>query len=240
MGAYACQTLLRLLREFEPELAENGRVSGASVRFLVDAAERSDTALVPVAAGETGVPVFNGKDLDGWEGNPKYWSVQDGVIVGKLDSAAVSTYLVTKQKYRDFRFIATVKEVVRNAHSGISYWGWVERANDFTYHGHLAMFPSPWGIWDLYGRNGIVNGGATPAPKVGKEQDWNTLEILALGDRVRIAVNGTQCVDFTDPQPSRLLWGPIGLQLHSGGKAEIRFKDLKLSVRPEDRLLTIK
>src|SRR5512146_354426 len=23
-------------------------------------------------------PIFNGKDLDGWDGNPEFWSVQDG------------------------------------------------------------------------------------------------------------------------------------------------------------------
>ena len=28
-------------------------------------------------------PLFNGKDLTGWEGNPELWSVQDGTITGK-------------------------------------------------------------------------------------------------------------------------------------------------------------
>ena len=26
--------------------------------------------------------LFNGKDLSGWEGNPKFWSVKDGTITG--------------------------------------------------------------------------------------------------------------------------------------------------------------
>ena len=26
--------------------------------------------------------LFNGKDLDGWDGNPESWSVQDGAITG--------------------------------------------------------------------------------------------------------------------------------------------------------------
>jgi hypothetical protein len=171
------------------------------------------------AWAEKPIHIFNGKDLTGWEGNPAHWSVQDGVIVGKLDGAKASTYLVTKKRYRDFRLIVTVKQVVRNAHSGIAYWGYVDPENDWTYHGHLAMFPTPWGIWDLYGRSGIVDGSKTPAPQVGKEQDWNTMEILALGSRVRVAVNGTLCIDFTDPEPWRLVRGPIGLQLHSGGPA---------------------
>jgi Domain of Unknown Function (DUF1080) len=193
-----------------------------------------------IAPAEDRVSIFNGKDLTGWEGNMSYWSVVDGVIVGKLESAPVSTYLVTKQKFRDFRLICTVKQVVRNSHSGIAYWGWVDPEEDWTYHGHLAMFPHPWGIWELYGRESLVDGSKTPAPQVGKDTDWNTMEILCLGDRVRVAVNGTLCVDFTDPEPWRLTSGPIGLQLHSGGKTEIQFKKLRLSKNPSDRMLTVR
>jgi len=28
--------------------------------------------------------IFDGKDLTGWEGNPKYWSVKDGAITGEV------------------------------------------------------------------------------------------------------------------------------------------------------------
>src|SRR5262249_19135445 len=28
-------------------------------------------------------PIFNGTDLTGWDGNPDFWSVQDGCIVGE-------------------------------------------------------------------------------------------------------------------------------------------------------------
>jgi 3-keto-disaccharide hydrolase len=29
-------------------------------------------------------PIFDGKSLDGWEGNPAYWRVQDGSLVGEI------------------------------------------------------------------------------------------------------------------------------------------------------------
>ena len=29
--------------------------------------------------------IFNGKDLTGWEGDPKYWSVEDGALTGVTD-----------------------------------------------------------------------------------------------------------------------------------------------------------
>src|SRR5437868_3967191 len=28
-------------------------------------------------------PIFDGKNLEGWDGNPKFWSVEDGAITGQ-------------------------------------------------------------------------------------------------------------------------------------------------------------
>src|SRR5688572_20704185 len=58
---------------------------------------------------ESAAMLFNGRDLTGWEGQKeKYWSVKDGVIVAKNDqenAPQASTYLVTNEKYRNFRLI---------------------------------------------------------------------------------------------------------------------------------------
>ncbi len=82
---------------------------------------------------------------------------------------------------------------------------------------------------------------AAPAKKVGKQHDWNDLEILAQGNRVRVAVNGTQVIDWYDPEPYRIKEGPIGLQLHSNKvPQEIQFKDLTLTTFPDDKLTTVK
>jgi hypothetical protein len=201
----------------------------------------------PVVAPKTGksetIKLFNGANLDGWEGHQKYWSVQDGVIVGKNnDRVPVSTYLLTKRKFSDFRLLATVKLAKSEMHSGIAMWGHVapERGDPFTYAGHLVMFPSGWGMYDLYGRAGLPVDGA-PAKKVGKQHDWNNLEILAQGNRVRLAVNGVQVVDWRDPEPARIQEGPLGLQLHSNNEPqEVHFKDLVLTTFPEDKLTTVK
>ena len=81
-----------------------------------------------------------------------------------------------------------------------------------------------------------------PAKKVGKQHGDDRLEILAQGNRVRVAVNGTQVIDWRDPEPDRIKEGPIGLQLHSNTvPQEVHFKDLVLETFPkEDRLLTVK
>ena len=121
-------------------------------------------------------------------------------------------------------------------------WGRVapEKGDKYTYAGHLVMFPSGWGFYDLYGRQGL---GVDPAPakKVGKQHDWNDLEILAQGNRIRVVVNGALIADWRDPEPKRILEGPIGLQLHSNKvPQEIHFKDLKIETFPKDELITLK
>jgi hypothetical protein len=155
----------------------------------------------------------------------------------------VSTYLLTERNYSDFRLTARVKLVESEMHSGIAFWGRVasEKGDPCTYAGHLVMFPSGWGMYDLYGRNGLPVDPA-PAKKVGKQHDWNDLEILAQGNRVRVAVNGVQVIDWRDPLPDRIKEGPIGLQLHSNKvPQEVHFTDLKLETFPkDDRLLTVK
>ncbi len=190
-------------------------------------------------------PIFDGKTLDGWEGNDKLWSVVDGAIVGhNTAEVPVSTYLVTKKKYGDFRLTAKVKLAEGSEmHSGIAFWGRLapEKGDPFTYMGHLVMFPSDYGMYDLHRRGGLQVDGK-PAKKVGKQHDWNDLEILATGKRVRVAINGSAVVDFTDPKPELIAEGPIALQLHSlKGPQSVLFKDLMLETSPkDDRLITVK
>ncbi|MDX2035520.1 MAG: DUF1080 domain-containing protein [Isosphaeraceae bacterium] len=211
-------------------------------------AKKKGSAAAPVVDPRSGesetIVLFDGKSLDGWAGHFKYWSVENGEIVGKNKAPiAVSTYLLSERNFTDFRLKARVKLVESEMHSGIAFWGRVasERNDPATYAGHLVMFPSGWGMYDLYGRNGLPVDPA-PAKKVGKQHDWNDLEILAQGNRIRVAVNGTTVIDWRDPEPERIKAGPIALQLHSNQvPQEVRFKDLVIETFPkEDRLTTVK
>ncbi|MDB5349016.1 MAG: hypothetical protein JWN86_263 [Planctomycetota bacterium] len=229
------------------------RLSAAAVAALglfatSGRADDPKAKLAPVVPPRQGtsetIELFNGKDLKGWVGHEKNWSVKDGVIVAKsTDPVKVSTYLQTERNYTDFRLTSKVKLAESEMHSGIAFWGRTapEHGDKYTYAGHLVMFPSGWGMYDLFGRNGLPVDGA-PAKKVGKQHDWNDLEILAQGNRVRVAVNGTEVVDWRDPEPDRIKAGPIALQLHSNSvPQEIQFKDLKLETFPkEDKLITVK
>ena len=46
-----------------------------------------------VRAGEA-IPLFDGKTLDGWEGNTNYWRVEDGNLVGQVTPAFLSITLL--------------------------------------------------------------------------------------------------------------------------------------------------
>ena len=66
--------------------------------------------------------LFNGKNLDGWDGDPALWSVQDGAIVGSSDGHPfkVNTFLIYKtRKFSDFTLKASIK--LRNHNSGIQF-----------------------------------------------------------------------------------------------------------------------
>jgi hypothetical protein len=210
----------------------------------VRAQDKKEPPVVPPRKGDREkVEIFNGKNLDGWEGHEKYWSVKDGVIVGKnSDEVKVSTYLLTKRKFSDFRLVFEFKLAESEMHSGIAMWGRVapEKNDPYTYAGHLVMFPSDYGFYDLYGRNGIHNN-AEKAKKVGKQHDWNKIEILAQGNRIRFVLNGVLISDWREPDPDRIKEGPIGLQLHSNKvPQEVQFKNLTLETFPEDKLTTVK
>src|SRR4029077_13386113 len=170
-------------------------------------------------------------------------SVKDGVIVGKnTEEVKVSTYLLTKRKFSDFRLVFDTKLVESEMHSGIALWGRVapDKGDKYTYAGHLVMFPSGYGFYDLYGRNGI-HANADKAVKVGKQHDWNHMEILAQGDRIRFVLNGVLISDWREPEPKRIQEAPIGLQLHSNPMPqEVQFKGLTLETFPEDKLTTLK
>ena len=175
--------------------------------------KKTETPLVPPRKGtsET-IKLFNGKNLDGWEGCKDLWSVQDGVIVAKnTKPVAVSTYLLTKRKFTDFRLVFAAKLVTSEMHSGVALWGQVKPdvsknpkadRSKYTYAGHLVMFPSGWGLYDLFGRNGLPVDNK-PAKKAGKQHDWNDMEILAQGNRIRLAVNGQAVLDWRDPVPEQ-------------------------------------
>ena len=69
--------------------------------ILANSVLAAEAPVVPPREGKSEtIKLFNGKNLDGWEGSDKYWSVVDGVIVGKnTEPLIASTYLLTKSQF---------------------------------------------------------------------------------------------------------------------------------------------
>jgi len=96
------------------------------------------------------------------------------------------------------------------------------------------------GYWgSLYGEN---FGNKTLCKNLAGEEvvhrdDWNTYEIVAVGSKIRMALNGHLCVDVDDPKYVRK--GLFGLQIHAGGPTEVRFKDFQFEENPKFELKTL-
>ncbi|MDA0657818.1 MAG: serine hydrolase [Planctomycetota bacterium] len=217
----------------------------ATVERPLVGADWSEQQVPRLPATETPLRLWNGHDLTGWQGYiGRYFSVQDGVIVGKngdQDAPKSSTYLLTEKSYRNFRLIFESRLVKSEMHSGIAFWGQAVTKNEgpYTYQGHLVMYPSAYGLHDLFGRKTVLEDKLGIARRVGKQHDWNQMEILAIGNRIRHVVNGQLVADWSDPLPAECDSGPIGLQLHSNQAAqEVQWRGLILTEDPQDKLVT--
>jgi hypothetical protein len=243
--------------EVKSFMAHGGVLLGAVVAAtaaVLAAAQPADSSgdwshTVALPTGEKRISLFNGHDLTGWEGQTdKYWSVADGVIRGANETEVpVSSYLFTKKRYRNFRFLLEVRQTrgdrYSTMHSAVCALGekLLDKGDPYSFKGPLLMFCNDWGIWDANRRNRIFPAGQNgtlpnPSEKVG---DWNRIEVLVIGDRIRMVSNGHQIVDFTD-EPGLLKASPIGLQLHANPRPqEYRFRGLVLVEHPKDTLATV-
>src|SRR4051794_17193677 len=83
---------------------------------------KKETPIVPPREGKSQtIKLFDGKDLTGWHGHKDQWFVEEGTIVGRnTKPVKVSTYLLTDEKFSDFRLTAKVKLGEKSeTHSGI-------------------------------------------------------------------------------------------------------------------------
>ena len=147
----------------------------------VPAADK-DAPVVPPRQGKSEtIQLFDGKTLDGWEGDKNLWSVDNGEIVGK--SQGRSRPAPTCPPRRRSPISASSSPAswsTSETHTGVCLWGKPapekgdefpkapDKAIPYTYGGLLVMFPSGWGMWDLYGREGGLGVDAAPGKEAGK------------------------------------------------------------------------
>ena len=150
-----------------------------------------DVTLIDDRPAEKGfVRIFNGKDLTGWDGSPKLWSVKDGAITGQTTAenpAKGNTFLVwTNGTVGDFELRCSFKLVPGDgrgfANSGIQYRSKVVDPSYWVVHGYQADMeagPTYTGILYEEGMRGIMAG---RGEKVVWDKDGKKEVVGSVGD----------------------------------------------------------
>ncbi len=186
------------------------------------------------------VPLFNGKDLTGWKGDPRLWKAVDGAIVGSTDDTKIehNSFLMTDKKYSDFILRAKVK--LRNHNSGIQFRS--EILDDYVAAGYQADMAEAEYFGMLYEerKRGILDYWKAMSKekkdaiqKTVHQGDWNDYEIRCQGHHITLVLNGQVTCDLEDPTGATD--GYIGLQLHAGKPMMVSFKDIMIKeLKPSD------
>jgi putative membrane-bound dehydrogenase-like protein len=203
-------------------------LSDGEVRALV-AYLQSPVQTPFLATKENVKDFFNGKDLTGWNGNPKLWTVEDGVIVGRSPGLKRNEFLRSQMAAGDFRLTVKVRLVPDAENSGIQFH--TEELHDGEVRGPQADVGKGWWgkLYEENARGILSNKSGEPYVKPG---EWNEYEVVAVGAKVKTFINGHACVDLEDAALPRR--GIFAFQIHGGGPMEVRFKDLRLELIAPD------
>ena len=177
-------------------------------------------------AWTTPEPLFNGKDLTGWEpiGDPakSHWKAEDGMLVNAVKGAN----LKTTRKFQDFKVHFEVY-VPDDANSGFYLRGRYE--NQIEYE-PLSHNPPERRIGSIYGR--IIPAGNLPRTP----GTWETFDIMLVGRTVTSVHNGVTIIDHKEIEgitggaldANEAEPGPFYIQGdHTGG---LKFRNITVSV----------
>jgi len=218
-------------KESEKSMMPDGlldQFSPGEIRSLV--AYLGSPGQVPMQAiPETVGRFFNGNDLAGWrvsrEADEGLWTVENGELVGRSNGLPHNAFLINELSASNFRLTCDVKLVNGTGNSGIQFRS--QPLEDGEMRGYQADLGAElWGnLYEEQGRGLLCENTAQQSIP---SDDWNHYEIVAVGGRTRIMLNGQLTVDLNDTQGARS--GLIALQLHAGGPMEVRFRHLKLEL----------
>jgi hypothetical protein len=179
--------------------------------------------------------IFDGKTFTGWEGDTeKTWRIEDGMIVGgSLDTVVPrNEFLCTTKTYGDFELKLKFKLIgdKDKANAGIQF-----RTKRIPKHHEVSGYQADmgkgyWGaLYDESRRNKVlVAPDAKVIEKLVKLEDWNEYVIRCEGDRIRLYLNGTMTIEYTEKDEKIERTGIIGLQVHGGAKAKVMYKDISI------------
>ncbi len=210
-------------------------------------------AAAPLHAEEEFVELFNGKNLDGWKGDEKVWTVEEGFLTGKSpeakeDKLKANTFAIWDGEVGDFELLAEFRLTGDN-NSGVQYRAQPNPKNGpYSIVGYQAdIHPAANYTGMLYdeGGRGIAaergqqvtlkaNDQKEVQPLEGKFDavdlsDWTKLEVKAVGNHLVHKINGDVTVDVTDEDPKNAeAKGLLALQVHAGPDMKVQYRSIKL------------
>jgi len=228
-----------------------------SMRMMIPwAAVAALLAAAPVspAAEEGFEKVFDGKTLEGWDGNPEFWRVEDGAITGqttKEKPTKGNTFIIWRGgKLGDFELKLEYR--IFGGNSGIQYRSFEPKGTKWVVGGYQADFEAGdnWsganygerfrGILAKRGDKTVI--GEDHKPKVVgsvgdraglqkhiNKEDWNEYHITAKGYHFVHRINGQVMSEVVDEdEKMRRDSGILALQLHAGPPMKVQFRNIRI------------
>ena len=175
------------------------------------------------------LPIFNGRDLTGWElVHGGEWSVDDGVLVGRngcdwsTNPETTGSWLRTAREYGDFR-LELQYMISEGGNSGVFFRSALEKNPAFTGY-EMQIYDAPGTPSSKGGPSALYDVIAPTKNLVRPAGQWNTVTITAKGSRAMVEMNGEIVVDTEIDRATR---GYIGLQNHDE-KAVVRFRNIRI------------
>jgi pimeloyl-ACP methyl ester carboxylesterase len=182
------------------------------------------------------VPLFNGKDLTGWDGDLSLWSARDGMLVGTSKGLKNNEFLATTGSWGNFVLKLTFRmKGSESSNSGVQFRS--VRIPGHEMSGYQADIGQGfWGcLYDESRRNKVMAQASDAALKSIRKNGWNQYVIDAKGDRIRLALNGPNSVNYLEEEKSVARDGRIAVQLHAGGPLTMEFKNIYIQPLPDPK-----
>jgi putative heme-binding domain-containing protein len=203
--------------------------------------------------------IFDGRSLEGWDGDPRVWSVRDGMIVGSTveQRASRNTFLIWKGgELRDFELTFAVR-VEGDNNSGVQYRS--KRLEGYGVAGYQCdVHPQAELCGHLYDEGGrgslalagqrvetdpVTGGGKVTgklaAPATVDLGKWHSYRIVARGTKLQHEIDGALVADVDDRWQHAALHGILALQVHAGERMTVWFKDLELRRLPTQEIAVV-
>ena len=210
--------------------------------FMIHAedAAKSDFEL-PKPDSDGWIKMFNGKDLTGWDGDSKIWSVKDDYISGKTSERVPNTWLIFKHPFSNFvlEFEVMIIKGAAFSNSGVQYRSHVANKAKWVVHGYQAdAGEGYWGDnYDEGGRALLWKGSSEARKTVKLYNEWNSYRVTADGSKLKHEVNGVLAGEMDDTnEKKRALSGIIALQYHDPGlNFEVRYRNVRIKILPDSK-----